>query len=151
MNIESQKQYLASVYRDVFQKQETGSTEEIDEKIREKVSRFFAPSYRQTSNTLSYTYETFICHLKEVNSRGAANFSIKFLSHETSHNQNQVLVRVVVTSQDDNSFVSGVLSQWVFTDEEKMQNCLESLFSISDDDGCGNNEDPVSWGYDVKV
>lgn len=151
MNVESQNQYLASVYRDVFQKQETGSTEEIDAKIREKVARFFAPSYQQTSNTLAYNYETFICHLKQVNARGAANFFIKFVSHQASNGKNEVLVRTVVTSQDDGTFESGVLSLWTFNDDGKMTNCLESLFSVSDDDGCGNNEDPTKWGYDIKV
>lgn len=151
MNIESQKQYLTSVYRDVFQKQETGSVEEIDTKIRKKVGDFFAPTYQQTSNTLSYNYETFICHLKQVNSRGEANFAIKFLSHETGNGQNRVLVRVVVTSQEDHSFESGVLSYWTFSDNGKLQSCFESLFSISDDDGCGDNEDPTTWKYDVKV
>lgn len=147
-----QNNFVTQVYKVLFQQQETGTEQEIKDKIKAKAGQILDPGYTQRSNTLYYDYEAFLCHLYQVNSRSMASFAISFLLNQRlSDGSNQVLSRTVVSSQEDQTFESGVVSLWTFSDEGKLISCRETLFDISDADGCGVVENPMDWTADVRI
>jgi len=146
-----QQAYITEVYQQVFKNKETGSESEIKSKIEAKVSKYFAPVYEQWSNNIHYTYESFLSHVNEVNSRSDADFAIEFLSCTVQGDSNIVVVRTVVADTASNAFLSGVLSTWAFTKDRKMLWCKEVLFDTIESDTCGESQDPKNWKPDVTV
>jgi len=151
MKLNRNQKFVAQVYQKVFKEKVTGTDEEIKEGIKRKVAQFFSPQYQQWSNNTHYVYDTFLCHVEEVNSRSDANFAISFLDGRSEGNLQTVTTRVIVTDSVTNEFLSGVISVWTFDNDLKMLSCREVLFSEMDSDDCGESQDPGNWDYDVMI